>query len=1225
MTLARLLIELACRDIRLYLSGNALKFKARKGSVTDDLLTALREYKNECISVVRNRPATVLHSFPMSNNQQSLWFIHRVAPLSAAYNIGLAVHILSPVSTEALRQAIIQLSVRHSILRTTYAELAECEIPCQHIHDSLGPEVKLMSCPGVTDWSLREMVRQQYARPFDLSAGPMVRCCLFTRGDEDHVLLLTLHHISADGWSFKTLLADLADEYKRISCGSDGSNKGKPEEYAHFVAYQYDLLHNPAVDNLSNYWQKVLRDAPSLSTLPADRIRPRIERYEGKSHAFSITGEDYRKIGDRARTDGVTVASVLHAAYMSVLRRFSGAGDFVTGIPTAGSQRSRWHSTVGYCVNPMPVRIVQKENDSLIDGARFVQNVIRDGLSYQDYPFALLCQKIKIERISGAHPVFQTLFNLLPRSLLGFGCEFLYGYDNHTELEWAGLRIRPWGIDQQNGNFDLNLEICDTGSIYHCVLKYRTDLFDDDTTALLAAQFRETLLAFARSSDRIDVKNGNRTITIAATFTAEPIGPVIDFWRRRFMLPGKTVFAPFNHVFQQLLDPGSDLRTTREGSSVCLVRFDDWLEKKETGIDGMLSALKVAAVEFESAVRTAAQPLIIVICKPAEALFMDPVLNRALQELCHDISVRLQSIAGCSAIGWHEVDERYPVDSYELAGFERLGHLPYTDVAFAALGTMVMRTIIARNRRPYKVVVADCDNTLWNGILGEDGLAGITVDENRKTLQKVLVDCTEKGMLLCLCSKNDEKEVMELLRSHPDMVIRPEHLSGHRINWEPKSRNIIDMARELNLGLDSFIVFDDNPVEIAEIGSGAPQVLGVLLPKESDLALHTALHCWALDAAPATGQDRNRTEQYRQEAQRSSARSNAASLAEFIKGLNMHTDIKPAQKGDVARISELTMRTNQFNIFPSPRTEADILALLQQPRVQVLTVRVSDRFGDYGLVGVCILRQGPLEVNVDTFMLSCRALGRGVEHLMLAACGDIALKLDVPMLTVRCMPTDRNQPALDFMEKAGKSWRVSTESFPVYKIPSQEASSVIFEPSNIEASPVTSAGISPARESNNRLVERLNELQVMKKFDTADLIASAISGMLRNRQPLKSLIASKHVSENMSVTQKIIAQIWQETISINGVGIDCNFFDAGGTSIRMPVIAARIKELTGVDIALVDLFANTTIRQIAAFLDRKRQGLQMDDRPDAQAESAAKQRASLQKQRNLMAAARKNG
>ena len=286
------------------------------------------------------------------------------------------------------------------------------------------------------------------------------------------------------------------------------------------------------------------------------------------------------------------------------------------------------------------------------------------------------------------------------------------------------------------------------------------------------------------------------------------------------------------------------------------------------------------------------------------------------------------------------------------------------------------------------MVVLDCDNTLWKGVVGEEGVTGIAIPPAWMALQRFMVELAGQGFLLCLCSKNDEADVLEVFDRRPDMVLKREHLVSWRINWQPKSQNIRRLAQELNLGLDSFIFLDDNPVECAEVRAGCPEVLTLRLPIDGDIEGFLR-HVWAFDRLRVTSEDRQRTAMYKQEAERARFQKQAPTIDEFLAGLDLRITISEPAPEQVDRVAQLTQRTNQFNFTTVRRNDGEIRRL-GESGLECRAVEVSDRFGDYGLVGVMIFGARGEALEVDTFLLSCRVLGRGVEHRMLNELGEIA-------------------------------------------------------------------------------------------------------------------------------------------------------------------------------------------------------------------------------------------
>ncbi len=357
----------------------------------------------------------------------------------------------------------------------------------------------------------------------------------------------------------------------------------------------------------------------------------------------------------------------------------------------------------------------------------------------------------------------------------------------------------------------------------------------------------------------------------------------------------------------------------------------------------------------------------------------------------------------------------YPVPKYYDPHADRLGHVPYTPEFFAALATTIARKLHAARAHRYKVIALDCDETLWQGVCGEDGPEGVRVDENHRALQDFMLAEREAGMLLCLCSKNNAEDVYETFRAHPGMPLTIDQMAGVRLNWEPKSENLRALAEELDLALDSFILVDNSATECAEVAAGSPEVLTVPLPADAREFAGYLDHIWAFDRWGTTAEDRTRASMYAQQAERTRAEQQSASLEEFLASLNLQVRIAPMQEGQLARVAQLTVRTSQMNFTSVRRDESAIRNLLQSGGYECLVVSVDDRFGSYGLTGVMLLRTVPEALVVDTFLLSCRALGRGVEHRMLARIGEIARERRLAKVEIPFAPTPRNRPAEAFL------------------------------------------------------------------------------------------------------------------------------------------------------------------------------------------------------------------
>ncbi len=306
----------------------------------------------------------------------------------------------------------------------------------------------------------------------------------------------------------------------------------------------------------------------------------------------------------------------------------------------------------------------------------------------------------------------------------------------------------------------------------------------------------------------------------------------------------------------------------------------------------------------------------------------------------------------------------------------------------------------------------DCDNTLWDGVVGEDGVDGIRLEAPHLALQARLVEAANAGVLIGLCSKNIEADVLAVLRERNDMLLKPEHIVVHRINWQPKSTNLRSIAGELSLGEDSIVFLDDNPVEIAEVRANCPSIVAIGVDFSSPDGSEPQ-HLWPLDVAVATAEDRKRTEFYKENARRTELKRGVGDYARFIEELQLNIRIEEPREEQLKRLQQLTERTNQFNINGIHRSAAEFAAAGGEALVRA--VSVADRFGDYGLVGLVLAHREDTALVTDAFLMSCRVLGRGVEHAMLAELGRHALAQGLATIRIVAASQPRNQPVRQFL------------------------------------------------------------------------------------------------------------------------------------------------------------------------------------------------------------------
>lgn len=343
-----------------------------------------------------------------------------------------------------------------------------------------------------------------------------------------------------------------------------------------------------------------------------------------------------------------------------------------------------------------------------------------------------------------------------------------------------------------------------------------------------------------------------------------------------------------------------------------------------------------------------------------------------------------------------------------------------------------------------KCIVLDLDNTLWGGIVGEDGFDGIKLGPTSPgnayvEFQRQLLAYWQRGIILAINSKNNFDDAMQVIREHPYMILREEHFASMRINWNDKVSNLREIANELNIGLNSIAYFDDDPVNREFVSSGLPEVLSVDLPNDPSLYAQTLMSLNDFNVLQITDEDLSRGKMYVQQKSRKELESSATNLDEFLKQLDIKITIKDANQFTIPRISQLTLKTNQFNLTTKRYQEEDILRFSTDKSKIVGCAQVEDKFGDNGITGAFIINKDtPTEWSIDTFLLSCRVMGRGIEDAILGHILQKAKTQGVSKVKGTYIPTKKNMPCEHFLSNYGfvkdsDSWSYSLNN-PI-KIP----------------------------------------------------------------------------------------------------------------------------------------------------------------------------------------------
>jgi amino acid adenylation domain-containing protein len=439
--------------------------------------------------------------FPLSYGQRGLWFLHQLDPESAAYHVCYSSRIRSPLNVAAFRRAWQTLFDRHSGLRTTFEERDGVLI--QRVGATLGAPLDLIDASSWSEAELHERVEAEARRPFDLERGPLVRMHLFARKPADHVLLLAVHHIIGDFWSLIVVVEEMLTLYQAECDGRPVELAPLAKQYSDFVAWQSELLAGPQGAGLWNYWERQLAGAPTVLDLPTDRPRPPRFSRRGACVSWRVASGVAQGLKALAAAEGVTLYTILLAAFQVLLGRYTGQNDFVIGSPFAGRTRPGFEGVVGYFINMLPLRADLSGNPSVRALLKRVGTTVLDALQHQEYPFALLVERLNIEREASRAPLVQVSFTLdkvhRPKEV---GAWRFFLPPSGATLAAGRLQVEPYDIDERSCQSDLEMVCEDSEGSLAGMLRYNLDLFETETVRLMVEQFLTLLESIAQDPSR---------------------------------------------------------------------------------------------------------------------------------------------------------------------------------------------------------------------------------------------------------------------------------------------------------------------------------------------------------------------------------------------------------------------------------------------------------------------------------------------------------------------------------------------------------------------------------------------------------------------------------------------------------------------------------------------------------------------------------------------------
>ena len=506
MTTAELLTQLRQLNATLSLENGQLVFKGPSGALTEELRTALTARKADLLRLLENRLIANRGSgrsniplssrekdLPLSFAQQRLWFLDQLEPGSAVYNVPGALRIKGPLVVQALERSFNEIVRRHESLRTTFA--VKGEVGVQVIAPVFTVPLRLIDIHHLAEPEREKkaarLIEEEMSTPFDLQRGPLFRTALIRMDKNDHVLLLTLHHIVSDGWSMGVLYRELSALYRAYRLGESSQLANLPVQYADFAVWQRNWLSGEILESQLSYWKKQLKGAPAVLNLPTDRPRPARQSYRGARQSIDVSEELTQDLKTLSRQESATLYMTLLAAFQVLLHRYTGQDDILVGSPIANRNRIEIEGLIGFFANTMVLRTDLSGNPKFRDLLGKVRETALEAYAHQDLPFEKLVEELRPERDLSRSPLFQAMF--------------VFQNASARKFDFEGLDVSLMRSGGETTKFDLTFAVSEGIRGLRIALQYATDLFDDATMARLLAHFQVLLEGIVAQPDqRVD-------------------------------------------------------------------------------------------------------------------------------------------------------------------------------------------------------------------------------------------------------------------------------------------------------------------------------------------------------------------------------------------------------------------------------------------------------------------------------------------------------------------------------------------------------------------------------------------------------------------------------------------------------------------------------------------------------------------------------------------------
>ena len=507
-------------------------------------------------------------------------------------------------------------------------------------------------------------------------------------------------------------------------------------------------------------------------------------------------------------------------------------------------------------------------------------------------------------------------------------------------------------------------------------------------------------------------------IAFVSSYTVDPLADYVQVFAAQSDLAVNQYIAPYGQFNQELLNPKSELYRVSPQITFLLIEAEsDAIDEQAPRLQGLIDAFlknSTGTLVINTFPACPSWPLQVL---PDQRRILIEKLNAGIIER-YQSHPRIQILDLDALVAYAGCQNAMSPQMMSMA------RIPFSETFLGMLARRIISHIIATLGLARKCLVLDCDNTLWGGIIGEDGLDGIQIGHDspgREYLefQKTILELYEQGIILAINSKNNLADIMQVLNEHPQMLLREKHFASILVNWDLKPQNMQKIAEQINIGMDSIVFIDDNPAERELMRQSLPQVETLEMPADPSLFARILRETGCFTRAYLTEEDKNRGQIYAAQRKRDQFQQSCATLEDFLKSLEMVISIRSAGKEDIKRAAQLTQRTNQFNLTTRRYTEADIAAMAQNPNWRIYVLGLKDKFGDNGTVGLALVEIQPKQWRIDTFLMSCRVIGRQVEDALVDRICQDAAKAGCISISAEYIPSAKNKLVAGFWDKMG--------------------------------------------------------------------------------------------------------------------------------------------------------------------------------------------------------------